>query len=217
MDRRLLALALPLLASTALAATANDYYGKWSKGDCGEEYVVFAEGKVTQFSKNFQAVEGGAAPARPAAAKPPEAPKPPAAPKVVAQAPAKSAEPAKPAADAPASMSDEPTRPATARRLVDPASPPAPRNPATARKVTETPAPQANKPAQTGTKSMDVPATIKIDGDRLSVETQEKGRKPRRELYAMADKDTLILDQTFVDGRRIPPITRDQITYRRCK
>jgi hypothetical protein len=204
-----LALGLSLLAATALAVGVNDYYGKWSRGDCAEEWVMFADGKVTQFSNRFQAVETAANPS--AARKAAPAPKPVAAAK--APEPAKAAEPSK-AAD-PANP-DQPRNPATARKLID--TPP-PRNPATARKVTEEPK-QAAAPtskASPKSKEMVLQATIKLDGDRLSVETQEQGRKPRREVYATADKDTLVLQDTFVDGRRIPPITRDQITYKRCK
>jgi len=45
-----------------------------------------------------------------------------------------------------------------------------------------------------------------------SIAPAETGRKPRREVYRLADKDTLVLDATFVDGRRIPSITRDAVT-----
>ncbi|MCC7047645.1 MAG: hypothetical protein IT562_13110 [Alphaproteobacteria bacterium] len=222
MRPRLLAPAIVLIAATATAATVNDYYGKWSRGDCGEEWVLFADGKVTQFSSRFQAVETAenpsavrkAAPApRPAAA----APKPPEPAKAADAAPA-----AKPATTDPANP-DQPRNPATARKLIDSA---APRNPATARRVTDAPAQGATAPASSAppapkaspkSKEMALPATLKLDGDRLSVETQEQGRKPRREVYAMADRDTLVLQDTYVDGRRIPPITRDQITYKRCK
>jgi hypothetical protein len=223
-----LALGLSLVAATAAAAVVSDFYGKWSRGDCAEEWVMFAEGKVTQFSSRFQAVETAENPsaarkAAPAAAKPP-------APAAKSPEPAKTVEQkaaAAPAASAPPKAVDpaepaQPRNPATARKLVDTQ----PRNPATARKVTEepkaataAPATAAAPPAKASPKSkeMVVPATFKLDGDRLSVETQEQGRKPRREVYAMADKDTLVLQDTFVDGRRIPPITRDQITYKRCK
>lgn len=216
-----LALGLSLLAAPALAVAVGDFYGKWSRGDCAEEWVMFSDGKVTQFSTRFQAVETAESPSaarRPApapqAAKPPEPPKPPAPAAAPAAAPAKAADPANP---------DQPRNPATARKLVDPQQP---RNPATARKVAEEPktaaapapvppAPASKQPPKS--KEMVLPATFRLDGDRLAVETQEHGRKPRREIYAMVDKDTLVLQDTFVDGRRIPPITRDQVTYRRCK
>ena len=214
-----LALGLSLLAATAIAAGISDYYGKWSRGDCAEEWVMFAEGKVTQFSNRFQAVETAENPSavRKAApvAKPVEPAKAPPPAKTVE--PAMTAEPVK-AAD-PANP-DQPRNPATARKLIDT---PAPRNPATARKITEEPKTTAAATPAPGSRTspksreMVLQATIKLDGDRLSVETQEQGRKPRREVYAMADKDTLVLQDTFVDGRRIPPITRDQITYKRCK
>lgn len=238
MRNRQQALALTLLATTALsigvvvaaavAATVNDYYGRWSKADCAEEWVQFADGKVSQFSNRFQPVETAESPSAAAARRPA-----PAAPAPAAAAP-KPAEPAKPAT---AAADDQPRNPATARRLVNNPNE-QPRNPATARKIAPDPkpAPPADakapakpaapaaaaaptapaKPAARG-KTMDLPATIKIDGDNLSVETQEKGRKPRREVYRMVDKDTLVLDATFVDGRRIPPITRDAVTYKRCK
>lgn len=224
MRPRLLALALTLLAATAMAATVNDYYGKWSRGDCGEEWVMFADGKVTQFSNRFQAVETAenpsavrkAAPApRPAAAPPPKAPEPAKTADAAPAAKAATTDPANP---------DQPRNPATARKLIDTS---APRNPATARKLTDPPAqpapgaqaaaPTAPSKASPKSKEMVLPATLKLDGDRFSVETQEQGRKPRREVYAMADKDTLVLQDTYVDGRRIPPITRDQISYKRCK
>jgi outer membrane biosynthesis protein TonB len=243
MRNRQHALALGLLATTALsvgvvvaaavAATVNDYYGRWSKADCAEEWVQFADGKVSQFSNRFQPVETADAPSAAAARRPA-----PAAPAPAAAAP-KPAEPAKPATAT--STDDQPRNPATARRLVNNPNE-QPRNPATARKIAPDPkpAPAAKaptdakapakpaapaaataptapaKPAAKG-KTMDLPATIKIDGDNLSVETQEKGRKPRREVYRMVDRDTLVLDATFVDGRRIPPITRDAVTYKRCK
>lgn len=241
MRNRQQALALSLLATTALsvgvvvaaavAATVNDYYGRWSKADCAEEWVQFADGKVSQFSNRFQAVETAEAPSAAAARRPAPA----------AAAAPKPAEPAKPAT---ATATDEqPRNPATARRLVNNPNE-QPRNPATARKIAPDPKPAAPaaakapadakapakpaapaaaaaptapaKPAAKG-KTMDLPATIKIDGDMLSVETQEKGRKPRREVYRLVDKDTIVLDSTFVDGRRIPPITRDAVTYKRCK
>lgn len=215
-----IALGLTLLATAATAATVADFYGKWSRGDCAEEWVMFSENKVTQFSSRFQAVETAENPSaarRPAPAQAAKAPTPPAkAPEppksaAAAPAPAKAADPANP---------DQPRNPATARRIIDNTQP---RNPATARKITEEPkpaaAPAAAPPAKAPAKSkeMVLPATFKVDGERLSVETQEQGRKPRREVYAMADKDTLVLQDTFVDGRRIPPITRDRVTYRRCK
>jgi hypothetical protein len=226
-----LALGLSLVAATAMAAAVSDFYGKWSRGDCAAEWVMFGDGKVTQFSSRFQAVETAESPS--AARKPAAAAAKPAAPPPKAPEPAKAAEPpgkttapavaAAPAKAADPANPDQPRNPATARKLIDTQ----PRNPATARKVTEEPkkaaapatAPAAPPPAKASPKSkeMVLPATFKMDGDRLSVETQEQGRKPRREIYAMADKDTLVLQDTFVDGRRIPPITRDQVTYKRCK
>ncbi len=236
MRNRQQALALTLLATTALsvgvvvaaavAATVNDYYGRWSKADCAEEWVQFADGKVSQFSNRFQPVETAESPSAAAARRPAPAP---------AAAASKPAEPAKPATAAAAD--DQPRNPATARRLVNNPNE-QPRNPATARKIAPDPKPTPpaaakapakptapaaaaapaapSKPSGKG-KAMDLPATIKIDGDNLSVETQEKGRKPRREVYRIVDKDTLVLDSTFVDGRRIPPITRDAVSYKRCK
>ncbi len=221
------ALSHGLLVATALAATINDYYGKWSRGDCAEEWVQFADGKVTQFSNRFQAVETAENPSAAAARRP---------------APAAAPKPAEPAAAAPATApaaakptDEQPRNPATARRLVNNPNE-QPRNPATARKIVADPKPAAApaKPAAPSAaaapaapaaptkpggkaKAMDLVATIKLEGDKLSVETQEKGRKPRREVYALVDKDTITLDSTFVDGRRIPPITRDAATYKRCK
>jgi len=244
MRNRQQALALSLLATTALsvgvvvaaavAATVNDYYGRWSKADCAEEWVQFADGKVSQFSNRFQPVETAESPSAAAARRPAPAPAP-------TTAAPKPAEPAKPATAA--ATDDQPRNPATARRLVNNPNE-QPRNPATARKIAPDPKPTPPaaakapadakapakpaepakpaaatapaKPAAKG-KTMDLPGTIKMDGDNLSVETQERGRKPRREVYRVVDKDTLVLDATFVDGRRIPPITRDAVTYRRCK
>jgi len=117
-------LALAFSAAAAQAAGVADYYGRWSRGQCDEEWMALAEGKVTTFNKQF------------------------------------------------ANIARRPT---------------------------------------------DVPATIKLDGERLSVDVRERGRTPRREVYATDGSDAIILQDTFVDGRRMPSITRDQVVFKRCK
>ena len=120
----MLTFALILAASAAQAAGPGDYYGKWSRGNCDDEWIAFSDGKVMQFNKHFE--------------------------------------------------------------------------------------PISRKPSES-------PATIAMNGASLSVEMREKGRSPRRDVYAPSDKDTLTLQETFVDGRRVPPITRDAVVYKRCK
>ena len=123
------ALSEGLVVAAALAATVNDYYGKWSRGDCAEEWVQFADGKVTQYSSRFQQVETADNPSAAAARRP--APAPAAAAKPAEPA-ASGAAPAAPATPAKATE-DTPRNPATARRLVNNPND-EPRNPATARK-----------------------------------------------------------------------------------
>lgn len=206
-----IALALLLVPAAADAAQVGDYFGRWSRGNCAEEWVQFAEGKVTQFSDRFQPVASGQA-ATPAPAQPAKA----AEPAKPAAKPAPNTQPRNPATARKLVDSDESSSPATRRRIInEPKQPTPPKSPNAA----AAPAPAAKpaaKPAASS-KTMDLPAKYVLDGERLSVETQETGRKPRREVYVMRDKDTLVLQDTYVDGRRIPPITRDQITYTRCK
>ncbi len=230
------ALSQALIVATALAATVNDYYGKWSRSDCAEEWVQFTATKVTQYSDRFQPVETAQNPSAAAARRP--APAPAAAPKPAEPAPTTTTQAtAAPttARTAAKTTEDTPRNPATARRLVNNPNE-EPRNPATARKIVPDPKPAAKpaepakpataaapaapaSPAKPGAKgkAMDTPGTVKLEGETLVVETQETGRKPRREVYRIVDKDTIVLDSTFVDGRRIPPITRDAVTYKRCK
>ncbi len=63
----------------------------------------------------------------------------------------------------------------------------------------------------------ELPAKITLEAGRLSVDHQERGRTPRREVYQVDGTDILVLQDTFVDGRRMPSITRDQVTFKRCK
>lgn len=113
-----------LVATSAEAAGLADYYGRWSNGDCAEDWMSLSENKVTTFNKQFANIQ----------------PKP-----------------------------------------------------------------------------VELPAKIKLDGDKLSVESQEKGRTARREVFFVDGVDALVLQDTFVDGRRMPSITRDQAVYKRCK
>lgn len=116
--------ALTLAASAANAAGVADYYGRWSNGQCDDDWFALADGKITTFNKQFANI---------------------------------------------------------------------------ARRPTE------------------VPAKITLEAGRLSVAYQERGRTPRREVYQVDGSEILVLQDTFVDGRRMPSITRDQVTYRRCK
>jgi hypothetical protein len=117
-------LALGLMATSAEAAGLADYYGRWSNGNCAEQWMTLAENKVTTFNKQFANIQ----------------PRP-----------------------------------------------------------------------------VELPAKMKLDGDKLSVESQEKGRTARREVFFVDGADALVLQDTFVDGRRMPSITRDQVVYKRCK
>ena len=119
------AVSLAVLApAAAQAAGASDYYGRWSRAECADEWFTLAEGKVTSFNKKF------------------------------------------------AQISPRPT---------------------------------------------EVPAKITLSGERLTVEAQQKGRKPRRDIYEVEGRDVMVHQDTFVDGRRMPSITRDHVTYKRCK
>jgi hypothetical protein len=115
---------LGLAATTAEAAGLADYYGRWSNGNCAEDWMTLADGKVTTFNKQFANIQ----------------PKP-----------------------------------------------------------------------------VELPAKIKLEDDKLSVESQEKGRTARREVFFVDGSDALVLQDTFVDGRRMPSITRDQVVFKRCK
>ena len=111
-------------ATSAVAAGVGDLYGRWSRGDCADDWMTLADGKMTTFNKQFAKIQ----------------PKP-----------------------------------------------------------------------------VELVARDKLDDDHLSIEVQERGRTARREVYFVDGADALVLQDVFVDGRRMPNITRDQTVFKRCK